>query len=131
MAGGGIVGLPVVAGQGQVLIFREWFKGDRLEPGPFGTAHPSARAAIIDPDILLLPLVAFDKTGHRLGYGAGYYDRTVSVLRAQRSILTIGVGYDEQEIDAVPAGSHDQKLDGLITDKRVVWFNSDAKARAK
>jgi 5-formyltetrahydrofolate cyclo-ligase len=76
-------------------------------------------------------LVAYDKTGHRLGYGAGYYDRTVSIMRAERQILTVGVGYDEQEIDAVPAGAHDQKMDGLITDKRVIWFNSDAKARAK
>lgn len=128
---GGQAALPVVAGQGQVLIFREWNPGDPLDPGPFGTAHPNPRAPAATPDILLLPLIAFDKTGHRLGYGAGYYDRTIEALRAQRDVLVIGLAYDEQEIDAVPAGSHDQRLDAIITDARALWFNCAARERAK
>lgn len=128
---GGEAALPVVAGQGQVLIFRQWKCGDPLDPGPFGTAHPNPRAPAVMPDILLLPLIAYDKTGHRLGYGAGYYDRTVQALRAQRDIVVIGLAYDEQEIDAVPAGSHDQRLDAVITDRRAVWFDPAAQSRAQ
>jgi 5-formyltetrahydrofolate cyclo-ligase len=128
---GGAAALPVVAGQGQVLLFRQWNRGDPLESGPFGTAHPTPRAEAVTPDVLLLPLIAYDKTGHRLGYGAGYYDRTVQALRDRHAIVVIGLAYDEQEIDAVPAGSHDQRLDAIITDKRAVWFNSAAQSRLK
>ena len=128
---GGTAALPVVAGQGQVLIFRQWNRGDPLDPGPFGTAHPTPRAPTIAPDILLLPLIAYDATGHRLGYGAGYYDRTVQALRNQRDIIVIGLAYDEQEIDAVPVGSHDQRLDAIITDRRALWFNLAAQSGAQ
>ncbi len=128
---GGTAALPVVAGQGQVLLFRQWNPGDPLDPGPFGTAHPTSRATAVAPDVLLLPLIAYDQTGHRLGYGAGYYDRTVQALRAQRQIIAIGLAYDEQEIDAVPIGSHDQRLDAIMTDRRALWFNPDAQSRAQ
>ena len=128
---GGEAALPVVAGQGQVLIFRQWNRGDPLDPGPFGTAHPNPRAPAVTPDILLLPLIAYDNTGHRLGYGAGYYDRTVEALRAKHGIVVIGLAYDEQEIDAVPAGRHDQRLDAIITDRRTLWFNAGAQSRAQ
>jgi 5-formyltetrahydrofolate cyclo-ligase len=120
---GAEVALPVVAGQGQVLIFRAWSPGDVLDPGPFGTAHPGTRAAIVAPTLLLLPLIAFDATGHRLGYGAGYYDRTVAALRRERPILAVGIAYDEQEVDAVPADLHDQRMDAVITDTRMLCFN--------
>ncbi|MGZ6176305.1 MAG: 5-formyltetrahydrofolate cyclo-ligase [Candidatus Binataceae bacterium] len=116
------VALPVVAGQGLVLIFRRWLEGEPMESGPFGTSHPSPRAPVVEPDTLLLPLIAFDRRGHRLGYGAGYYDRTVGALRRQRSIRTIGLAYDEQEVDMVPAAAHDQAMDGVITDRRTLWF---------
>src|SRR4051812_47784154 len=119
---GRTVALPVVAGQGLVLIFRTWLAGEAMEPGPFGTSHPTARAAVVEPDTLLLPLIAFDRRGHRLGYGAGYYDRTVGALRRQRSVLTIGLAYDEQEVDEVPAATHDQAMDAIITDRRTLWF---------
>ena len=124
---GADVALPVVAGQGQVLIFRAWAPGDALESGPFGTAHPSGRAAVVAPDILLLPLIAFDATGQRLGYGAGYYDRTVAALRKERGVTVIGVAYDEQEVAAVPVDGHDQSMDAVMTDSRTVWFNTAAK----
>ena len=121
---GGQMALPAVAGQGMVLIFRGWRSGDPLESGPFGTAHPPARAPLVEPDTLLLPLVAFDRTGNRLGYGAGYYDRTVGALRRQRKMLVIGIAYDEQEVPEVPAAPHDQRLDGIITDRRTLWFET-------
>ena len=119
-AAGAEVALPVVAGQGQVLLFRSWCPGDQLQPGPFGTAHPTPRAAVVTPTVLLLPLIAFDATGHRLGYGAGYYDRTVGALRKDRAILVVGIAYDEQEVPAVPADRHDQRMDAIITDRRTL-----------
>ncbi len=124
---GAEVALPVVAGQGQVLLFRAWAPGDPLDSGPFGTAHPSVRSAVVAPDVLLLPLIAFDATGQRLGYGAGYYDRTVSALRKDRAITVIGVAYDEQEVAAVPVDGHDQTMDAVITDRRTLWFNGASK----
>jgi len=127
LATGAAVALPVVAGQGQVLIFRNWTPGDALDPGPFGTVHPTARAAMVAPNVLLLPLIAFDQTGHRLGYGAGYYDRTVAALRQSSQILTIGIAYDEQEVEAVPVDNHDQRMDAVITDRRTLWFNGALK----
>ena len=131
LGAGGQAALPVVAGQGQVLIFRQWRRGDPLDPGPFGTAHPNPRAPAVTPDVLLLPLIAYDEVGHRLGYGAGYYDRTVEALRNQRDVIVIGLAYDEQEIDAVPAAGHDQRLDAVITDRRTLWFNAAAQSRAQ
>ncbi len=121
---GGQVVLPAVAGQGLVLIFRGWRNGDPLDSGPFGTAHPPPRAPLLEPDTLLLPLVAFDAKGNRLGYGAGYYDRTVASLRRRRKTLVVGVAYDEQEVPEVPAAAHDQRLDGVITDRRTLWFGA-------
>lgn len=121
---GGQIALPAVAGQGMVLIFRGWRNGDPLESGPFGTAHPPARAPLVEPDTLMLPLIAFDRVGNRLGYGAGYYDRTVANLRRQRKVLVIGIAYDEQEVEEVPAAAHDQRLDGVITDRRTLWFET-------
>ncbi len=120
------VALPVVAGQGQVLIFRNWTPGEPLETGPFGTSHPAANAPMCSPDILLLPLVAFDNIGQRLGYGAGYYDRTLAELRNRSQVLAIGIAYDEQEIEPIPAGRHDQRLDAVVTDQRALWFNGAA-----
>ena len=128
-AAGAEVALPVVEGPGEVLFFRTWHPGDPLDSGPFGTSHPSRRAAVIAPTILLLPVLAFDHTGQRLGYGAGYYDRTIAALRRERTIVTVGLAYDEQEVDAVPVGRHDQSMDAVITDRRTLWFNPAAKAR--
>ena len=124
---GAQVALPVVAGQGQVLIFRIWTPGDALDQGPFGTAHPGIRAPVVVPRVLFVPLIAFDAAGNRLGYGAGYYDRTIATFRKERAITAIGLAYDEQEVDAVPAEAHDQRLDAVMTDRRTLWFNEAAK----
>ncbi len=126
-AAGAEVALPVVAGQGQALIFRNWLPGDTLDQGPFGTMHPAVRAALVKPDVLLLPLMAFDGMGLRLGYGAGYYDRTVEALRRDRQVLTVGIAYDEQEIPTLPVDGHDQRMDAVITDQRTLWFNQTLK----
>lgn len=118
------IALPVVAGQGEVLIFRLWTPSESLETGPFGTLHPGRGAAVCTPDVLLIPLVAFDKAGQRLGYGAGYYDRTIAALRATGDILAVGLGYDEQEVEGIPADDHDQLMDVVVTDRRTLWFNN-------
>jgi len=115
--------LPVAGQRGDRLIFRAWKPSDVLETGPFGTSHPSA-AETVEPDILLVPLLAFDDAGHRLGYGAGYYDRTLAILRAAKPITAWGVAFDEQEEPSVPIDATDVKLDGLITDKRLLRFTS-------
>lgn len=120
---GARVALPVVAGQGHALVFRQWKPGDVLEQGPFGTMHPSSRAAVVTPQILLVPLIAFDLEGHRLGYGAGYYDRTIAAFRAKGPVTAVGLGYDAQRTDTVHADSHDQALDCIITNTGALWFD--------
>jgi 5-formyltetrahydrofolate cyclo-ligase len=115
---GVIAALPVVVAPHAPLQFRRWVPGDALEAGRHGTRHPFASADIAVPDILLLPLLAFDARGGRLGYGGGYYDRTLEVLRAERGrrITAIGIGYAAQAVDAVPRGRHDQPLDWIVTE---------------
>jgi 5-formyltetrahydrofolate cyclo-ligase len=120
-ARGAILCLPVAGHRGDRLVFRIWKPGAALETGPFGTFHPAA-AETIEPDILLVPLLAFDAAGHRLGYGAGYYDRTLAILRTARSVCAWGLAFDEQELPSVPTDPTDALLDGLITDKRLLRF---------
>lgn len=120
---GAQVALPVVAGQGQVLLFRSWRPGDILDEGPFGTMHPGTRAGVVCPQVLLVPLIAFDLQGNRLGYGAGYYDRTISSLRANGGVSAIGLAYDCQRVDTVPADTHDQPLDAVLTPANTLWFD--------
>jgi len=121
-AAGAQVALPVVAGQGHALVFRQWKPGDVLEQGPFGTMHPGSRAPVVTPEVLLVPLIAFDLEGHRLGYGAGYYDRTIAAFRAKGRVTAIGLGYDAQRTDTVHADGHDQALDCVITNTGALWF---------
>jgi 5-formyltetrahydrofolate cyclo-ligase len=114
--------LPVVVGKGQPLIFRAWRPGDPLEPGVFGTLHPPARREVVEPDALIVPLLACDELGWRLGYGGGFYDRTLLGLRQRKTITAVGVGFDEQFVPEVPHGPADQRLDWLLTDKRACAF---------
>lgn len=114
--------LPVVQGRGQPLLFRAWRPGDPLEPGVFGTLQPSARREAIEPDALIVPLLACDTDGWRLGYGGGFYDRTLGILRKRRPITAMGVGFDAQFVPEVPHGPDDQRLDWLLTDKRACAF---------
>ena len=114
--------LPVVVGRGEPLLFRAWRPGDPLEAGVFGTLQPSARREVVEPEALLVPLLACDGEGWRLGYGGGFYDRTLALLRARRSVTAVGVGFDAQLVPEVPHGPGDQRLDWLLTDRRACAF---------
>ena len=108
--------LPVVVGQGMPLIFRRWTPRDLLIEGPYGIMEPSSRLAEVLPDIVFVPLAAFDRRGHRIGFGAGYYDRTLQALRAAKPILAIGVAFGVQEVDSIPDDPHDERLDYVLTE---------------
>ena len=107
--------LPVMKGKGKPLVMREWTPGDVLEPAAWGIAEPTDDKPEIDPDVVLVPLLAFDRTGYRIGYGGGFYDRTLQALRAKKPIVAIGIAYDELEVDAVPHDSYDERLDWVLT----------------
>ncbi len=108
--------LPVVAGHGLPLIFRKWAPRDLLIEGPFGIMEPSSRLPEVLPDILFVPLAAFDRRGHRIGFGAGFYDRTLADLRAMKQVIAVGVAYSGQEVPAIPEEPHDQRLDFVLTE---------------
>lgn len=111
--------LPVVAAARSALIFRSWHVGDRLMPNAWGIGEPLASVCEVVPAVLLVPLLAFDASGHRLGYGGGYYDRTIDALPKVR---TIGIAYSGQEVAAVPREPHDHTLDLIVTEKGVRRF---------
>lgn len=117
---GHTVVLPVMLGMGRPLIFRQWAPGDKLVEAAFKTQEPSAEKPEWDPEILLVPLLAYDLEGYRLGYGGGFYDRTLADLRADGGVLTAGIAFDGQGVDEVPHGIHDQSLDYIVTDRRVI-----------
>lgn len=114
-------GLPVVAGKGKPLRFRRWRPGEALVPGVLGIGVPPSDAPEVEPDLLLVPLLAFDRRGYRLGYGGGFYDRTLAVLRERGKVLAVGVGFADQEVASVPSGPGDQRLDGIATE-RGAWL---------
>ena len=115
----GLVGVPVIEAEGLPLTFAQWEPDTELVPGPFGAQIP-AELYSIEPEILIVPLVAFDTRGGRLGYGGGFYDRTLEQLRSRRATLAIGFAYDAQQMDSLPLETTDQPLDLVITDTRVV-----------
>src|SRR5215468_3601223 len=121
-AQGARLALPAVTGRRRSLIFRAWSPGDRLMLGPLGIPEPSPAAAEVLPDLMLVPLAAFDRLGHRIGYGAGYYDYTFSHLRKAKAVAGIGLGFAVQEIEAVPALSHDVALDYVLTELEALDF---------
>ena len=107
--------LPVMQGKGRPLVFRAWTPGDAMDSGVWGIAEPRADKAALEPDILIVPLLAFDRRGWRLGYGGGFYDRTLKGLRARKAVVAVGLAHDEQEVDAVPHLDYDQRLDWVLT----------------
>lgn len=107
--------LPVMVGRGKALVFRAWQPGDELISRQWGIREPRETAAVVEPDVLLVPLLAFDADGHRLGYGGGYFDRTLADLRSRKRVLAIGLAFDEQRIDSVPSLDYDEPLDGVLT----------------
>jgi 5-formyltetrahydrofolate cyclo-ligase len=123
-AQGARLALPAIAARGQALRFRVWHPGDRLLPGSLGILEPSPAAAEIVPDIVLVPLAAFDRTGHRIGYGAGHYDRTLAHLHKSKGFSAIGLAFAAQEVAVVPALQHDVPLDYVLTETKVFDFRS-------
>jgi len=123
-AQGAQLALPVITGRDQPLTFRAWSASDKLLRGPLGILEPSPDAAEIVPDIVLVPLAAFDRLGHRIGYGAGHYDRTLARLRDSRKIIAIGLAFAVQEIETIPALPHDVALDYVLTETRLFDFRS-------
>ncbi len=117
----GPVGLPVIPGRDQPLKFREWSPGAALVEGTFRALIP-AEGAWLEPEIVIVPLLAFDARGYRLGYGGGFYDRTLEMLRARRPTLAIGFAFDAQEVPEVPIEATDQRLDLLVSESGVRFF---------
>jgi 5-formyltetrahydrofolate cyclo-ligase len=107
--------LPVLQGKGKPLLFRAWQPGDQTAPGVWGIAEPMPDKPSVEPDIVLVPLLAFDRAGWRLGYGGGFYDRTLRRLRAGKPVLAVGIAFDEQRVDAVPHLDYDERLDWVLT----------------
>ena len=93
-----------------------------LARGQWGIREPKPEAAEVKPDILLVPLAAFDRAGHRIGYGAGYYDMTIRGLRAQKPALAVGIAFAAQEIPKVPATERDEALDFVLTERETIDF---------
>src|SRR5882672_11476729 len=116
--------LPVIAARDSPLGFRLWVPGAELLRGPLGILEPSPDAAEIVPDIVLVPLAAFDRFGHRIGYGAGHYDRTLARLRDSKKIIAIGLAFAVQEIETIPALQHDEALDYVLTETLLLDFRS-------
>ena len=123
-AAGAQLALPVVEAADRPLTFSAWRQGEQLMTGPHGILQPRPGALAVEPDIVLVPLAAFDRLCWRIGYGGGYYDRTLASLRKARRAVAVGVAFSVQEVDAVPAESHDERLDLVITDKEVIGLRS-------
>jgi 5-formyltetrahydrofolate cyclo-ligase len=96
-----------------------------------GILEPPADAATLRPDVVLVPLLAFDGSGHRLGYGGGYYDRTLARLRADGPLLVVGVAYSAQEVDRLPGTEHDQRVDAVLTELGIVRFAGKGPSSSK
>lgn len=108
--------LPVVVAAGQALVFRQWEPGDALEAGPLRTRHPTMDCPQLEPDLLLVPMLAFDDQGYRMGWGGGFYDRTLADLRARKTVTAVGIAYAGQRVDKVPRDHHDARLDWIATE---------------
>ena len=121
---GARLALPAVAARGQSLIFRAWSPGDKLMLGPLGIPEPSPAAPEVLPDVMLVPLAAFDRAGHHIGYGAGHYDFTFAHLRKMKVLVGVGLAFAAQEIKAIPALSHDVALDYVLTERKTFDFRS-------
>jgi 5-formyltetrahydrofolate cyclo-ligase len=117
---GADLALPVVAGRGKPLIMRSWRWGAPLAAGVWGIREPPPAAPQVEPDVLLVPLLAFDRSGHRIGYGAGYYDLTIAQLRGKKPITAVGLAFAAQEIAHVPRTSFDAPLDLVVTERGTI-----------
>jgi 5-formyltetrahydrofolate cyclo-ligase len=121
-AAGASLALPVVAGKGQPLVMRAYTFGQELNAGVWGIREPKDDAPQVDPDILIVPLAAFDRRGNRIGHGAGYYDMTIARLRTLKPVVAVGIAYAAQEVAEVPATERDARLDLVLTKRDVFDF---------
>jgi 5-formyltetrahydrofolate cyclo-ligase len=114
--------LPATPRPGTALIFHQWQVGDPLVDGLYGTSEPADTAPIVIPTVILAPLLAFDLACYRLGYGGGFYDRSLAEIRAKigQSVIAIGLAYAGQQIDTVQSGPHDAALDGVMTETGLI-----------
>jgi 5-formyltetrahydrofolate cyclo-ligase len=119
-AAGARLALPVIAGRGQPLIMRAWEFGAPLGRGQWGIREPTPDAVAVDPDIVLVPLLAFDRAGYRIGYGAGYYDMTLHRLRSLKPVTAVGIAFAAQEVPEVPKTPRDERLDLVLTEREVI-----------
>ena len=117
----GTVGVPVIIAKGQALRFREWSPGAAMVEGSFKALIPED-GAWVEPEVLIVPLLAFDARGYRLGYGGGFYDRTLEGLRKRGRVLAVGFAFAAQEVAEVPIDATDQRLDAVVTEKGVTVF---------
>jgi 5-formyltetrahydrofolate cyclo-ligase len=118
------IGLPVILGRGQPLTFRRWAPDIALVRGSFRVMTPPADAPEVVPQLLLVPLLAFDRAGFRLGYGGGFYDRTIAKLRAAGDVLAVGVALAAQEVGTVPRDDTDEPLDWVVTDQEAIRISN-------
>lgn len=109
--------------EGDSIVFRTWKPGDPLLVGRFSIPEPDAKAKERRPDLVIVPLLAFDPDGYRLGYGGGFYDRYLAEHRAKRTVRAIGIAYDGQAVDALPREATDEPLDAVVTETRVIRFD--------
>ena len=117
---GYVAALPVMVAKAAPLVFRAWTPGDPLVERAWGIREPADTLPAVEPDVLLVPLLAFDRAGGRLGYGGGYYDRTLHALRRRRPVIAVGVAFDEQEVDAVPRSDYDERIDWIMTPSAMI-----------
>lgn len=118
--------LPVPADPPEGLIFRSWTPGGPLITGRYGIPHPPETNPVVRPDVVLVPLLAYDGAGQRLGYGAGYYDRALAGLRRTGPVLAVGIAYAGQRVASVPTQGHDELLDLVVTEQGAVDFRKAA-----
>jgi len=117
---GARLALPRIVGRGQPLSMRAWQFGGPLDRGQWGIREPKPEAPEVDPDILLVPLLAFDRAGYRIGYGAGYYDITISRLRSLKKIVAVGIAFAAQEVAEIPRTPRDERLDLVLTERETI-----------
>ena len=117
---GARLALPVVAGRGKPLVMRAFAFGQPLASGVWGIREPRPDAPEVFPDIVLAPLLAFARSGHRVGYGAGYYDMTIAALRARKPVLAVGIAFAAQEVASVPTTPRDARLDLVLTEREII-----------
>jgi 5-formyltetrahydrofolate cyclo-ligase len=119
-AQGAQLALPVIHRRGKPLLMRAWSFGAPLEARQWGIKEPADDAPVVDPDVLIVPLACFDRAGHRIGYGAGYFDKTIRALRARKTVTAVGIAFAAQEIAHVPATDFDERLDLVLTEREVI-----------